>query len=73
MSMKCKQCGESFPKNQAYDIWALRKDHVMPADVEGLTNSVQLEDAGVFCSRKCLGDYVKPNDRSGVFAARPPA
>ena len=29
-------------------------------------NNVFTEDAGVFCSRKCLGDYLK-DDRSGMF------
>jgi len=43
----------------------------MPIDPEGLTNSVQLEDAGVFCCRKCIFDYLKPAERSGVFAPAP--
>ena len=44
--MHCKQCAESFPRNQKYDMWSLRKDHVMPTDAEGVTISVHLEDAG---------------------------
>jgi len=69
--MHCKQCGEAFPRNQKYDMWSLRKDHVMPMDAEGLVNSVQLEDAGIFCCRKCIFDYLKPSERSGVFAPAP--
>jgi len=67
MSMRCKQCGESFPKNQPFDMFELRRNKVLPADVEAMTTSVHLEDAGLFCSRKCLGDYLKSGDRSGVF------
>jgi hypothetical protein len=37
-----------------------------PSD-DGMTHSDQIEDAGVFCSRKCLGDYLKSDDQSGVF------
>ena len=25
MSMRCKQCGESFPKNQPFDVFELRR------------------------------------------------
>lgn len=67
MSMRCKQCGEGFPKNQPFDMWEVRRQQVMPSDADGLTNSVHLEDAGVFCSRRCLTDYVKAGDQSGVF------
>jgi hypothetical protein len=67
MSMRCKQCAETFPKNQPFDMFELRRNKVLPADAEALTSSVHLEDAGLFCSRKCLGDYLKAGDRSGVF------
>jgi hypothetical protein len=26
-----------------------------------------MEDSGLFCSRKCLGDYLRSGERSGVF------
>ena len=67
MSMRCKQCGESFPKNQPFDMFELRRSKVLPADAEAMTSSVHLEDAGLFCSRKCLADYLKAGDRSGLF------
>ena len=67
MSMRCKQCAETFPKNQPFDMFELRRNKVLPADAEAMTSSVHLEDAGLFCSRKCLGDYLKAGDRSGVF------
>lgn len=67
MSMRCKQCAEPFPKGQAYDMWEVRRQHVSPADAESLTTNVHMEDAGLFCSRKCLTDYLKAGDRSGVF------
>jgi hypothetical protein len=67
MSMRCKQCAESFPKNQPFTMFELRRSGVMPADNEGMTSTVHLEDAGIFCSRKCLGDYLKAGDRSGIF------
>jgi len=67
MSMRCKQCGESFPKNQPYDVFELRRHKMVPADSDGMTHSDQMQDAGVFCSRKCVGDYLKSGDKSGVF------
>jgi hypothetical protein len=67
MSMRCKQCSESFPKNQPFDMFELRRHKVLPADAEAMTSSVHLEDAGLFCSRKCLGDYLKAGDKSGLF------
>ena len=65
--MTCKQCGESFPKNQPYDVFELRRNKVLPADPDGMTSSVMIEDGGIFCSRKCLGDHLKVGERSGVF------
>ena len=67
MSMRCKQCAEAFPKGQPYDMWEVRRQHVSPLDQESVTSNVNMEDAGVFCSRKCLTDYLKAGDRSGVF------
>ena len=32
-----------------------------------MTSNVNMEDAGVFCSRKCLTDYLKVGDHSGMF------
>ena len=67
MSMRCKQCAESFPKGQPYDMWEVRRQHVSPLDQESVTSNVNMEDAGFFCSRKCLTDYLKAGDRSGVL------
>ena len=67
MSMRCKQCAETFPKGQPFDMFELRRSKVLPADAEAMTSSVHLEDGGLFCSRKCLGDYLKAGDRSGLF------
>lgn len=67
MSMRCKQCAESFPKNQPFDVFEMRRNKVLPADADGMTSAVMMEDGGMFCSRKCLGDYLKAGDKSGVF------
>jgi predicted nucleic acid-binding Zn ribbon protein len=64
--MHCKQCGESFPKGQPFDTFELRRHKMFPSE-DGMTHSDQIEDGGVFCSRECLGDYLKSNDKSGVF------
>ena len=66
-SIRCKQCSESFPTNQPFDMFELRRNKVLPADANALTSSVHMEDAGLFCSRKCLADYLKGGERSGVF------
>jgi hypothetical protein len=65
--MYCKQCGESFPKNQPFDVFEFRRHKLLPADPAGMTHSDVIEDGGMFCSRKCLGDYIKAGDKSGVF------
>ena len=65
--MRCKKCGESFPKGQSFDVWELRRQTVTPIDAQGVTANVHLEDGGVFCSRTCLQSYLKAEDRSGVF------
>ena len=67
MSMHCKQCGESFPKGQPYDLFELRKHKYLPADPQSLMHSEMMEDGGTFCSRKCLLDYLKASDKSGVM------
>ena len=67
MSTRCKQCAESFPKNQPFDVFELRRHKMLPADPDGMTHSDQMEDSGLFCSRKCLGDYLRSGERSGVF------
>lgn len=67
MSMRCKQCGESFPKGQPFDMFELRRHKLMPADSDGMTHSDHMEDAGMFCSRKCVKDYLGTGDRSGMF------
>ena len=68
MSMRCKQCGEAFPKNQPFDLFEMRRHKLLPADPDGMTHSDVIEDSGMFCSRKCVGDYVKGSgERSGVF------
>jgi hypothetical protein len=48
-------------------MWEVRRMHVAPTGGESRTANVNMEDAGVFCSRKCLADYLKVGDRSGVF------
>lgn len=65
--MRCKHCGEGFPKGQPFNMWEVRRSEVSPGDAEGLTTHVHLEDAGVFCSRQCLTNYLKSGDKSGVF------
>jgi hypothetical protein len=39
----------------------------MPADSDGMTHTDVMEDSGMFCSRKCVRDYLGAGDRSGVF------
>ncbi len=67
MSMRCKQCAESFPKNQPYDLFELRRHKFLPADPDGMTQSDVIEDGGMFCSRKCVTDFLNSRDKSGVF------
>ena len=67
MGMQCKQCGESFPKNQPYDLFELRRHNYLPADPDGTMHNDMLVDGGTFCSRKCLVDYLKSSDRSGLM------
>jgi hypothetical protein len=67
MSMRCKKCGESFPIKQPFDVFEFRRHKLLPADSEGMTHTDAVEDSGAFCSRKCLGDYLSSEDKSGVF------
>ena len=68
MSMRCKQCGAGFPTKQPFDLFELRRHKLLPADSDNLTHADVIEDAGTFCSRKCLADYLKVGgDQSGVF------
>jgi hypothetical protein len=67
MSMACKQCGESFPKNQPFDVFEYRRHKFIPADADGMLNADVIEDGGMFCSRKCLTDFLSSRDKSGVF------
>jgi hypothetical protein len=69
--MRCKQCGEGFSKTESYDVWELKRQYVQP-DPSALTAHVHVEDAGLFCSRTCLKDYLRHGDRSGVFDMRKP-
>ncbi len=64
--MRCKQCSESFPKGKAHDRWELKRQSVEP-EHGGETSHVHLQDAGVFCSRNCLQNYLRSGDRSGIF------
>ena len=67
MSMSCKKCGESFAKNQQFDVFEFRRHKMLPADADGMTHSDMIEDGGIFCSRKCLTDFLSSRDKSGVF------
>ncbi len=67
MSMRCKQCSESFPKNQPFDLFEMRRHKLLPADPDGMTHTSIVEDGGMFCSRKCLGDYLRSGDKWGMF------
>ena len=40
---------------------------MLPADSDGMTHSDLIEDGGIFCSRKCVTDYLSSRDKSGVF------
>jgi hypothetical protein len=67
MSMTCKQCAESFPKGQPFDLFEFRRHKFVPVDADGMLHSDVIEDGGMFCSRKCVSDYLKAGDQSGVF------
>ena len=45
MSMRCKNCGEPFPVGKAYDLFELRRSHILPTDADAVTSTVHMEDA----------------------------
>lgn len=55
------------PEDQPFDLFELRRHRLMPADSDGMTHTDVIDDGGMFCSRKCLGDYLRSGDRSGMF------
>jgi len=55
MSMRCKQCAESFPKGQPFDVFEFRRHKFVAADNEGMTRSDVIEDGGMFCSSEVPG------------------
>ena len=65
--MRCKKCGESFQREQPFDVYEFRRHKLLPADGDGIIHADTVEDAGAFCSKKCLGDYLSSQDKSGVF------
>ena len=67
--MRCKTCGEPFPKGKSYDVWEIKRQYVEP-DQTGESAHVHVEDAGVFCSRSCVKEYLRSGDRSGVFGLK---
>ena len=67
MTMLCKKCGESFPTNKPFEVFEFRRHKLLPADSDGMTHADTVEDGGAFCSRKCLSDYLKASDKSGVM------
>jgi hypothetical protein len=69
--MQCKHCGEAFSSSEGHDIWELRRQFVAPHK-EGETRQLYLEDAGVFCSRNCLREYLGSGNKSGIFNLKKP-
>lgn len=70
--MHCKQCGEPFSKNEGHDIWELKRRYVGPAS-EAHPSESYFEDAGLFCSRNCLRDYLSAGgNKSGIFNLKKP-
>lgn len=65
--MRCKKCGESFVQTSPYDVYEFRRHKLLPADGDGILHADTIEEAGTFCSRKCLTDYLASHDMSGVF------
>jgi hypothetical protein len=70
--MQCKQCGEVFSKSEGHDIWELRRQYVAPVREEASAPQLYLEDAGIFCSRNCLRDYLGAGNKSGIFNLKKP-
>jgi hypothetical protein len=69
--MRCKQCGNAFSKTESYDLWQLTRQFVQP-DANSPAIHAHAEDAGVFCSRTCVKDYLRTGDKSGIFDIRKP-
>jgi hypothetical protein len=67
MSMRCKKCGEAFAQDRPFEVFEFRRHKLLPADSDGMVHTDTVEDGGSFCSRKCLGDYLASQDKSGVF------
>lgn len=65
--MRCKKCGESFESMKPFEVYEFRRHKLLPADGEGIIHTDAVEEAGTFCSRKCLSDYLSSQDKSGVF------
>ncbi len=65
--MRCKKCAESFIQSSPYEVYEFRRHKLLPADGEGILHTDTIEEAGTFCSRKCLSDYLASHDKSGVF------
>jgi hypothetical protein len=66
MGMQCKKCGEDFPKSQPFDLFEFRRHTYIPADPQGTTHSDMVGDGGMFCSRKCLGDYLNASEDASL-------
>jgi hypothetical protein len=67
MSIPCKQCGEVFARNEPFPVFEFRRHKLLPADGDGMIHTDTVEEAGVFCSSKCLTDHLSSQDMSGVF------
>ena len=65
--MRCKKCGESFESMKPFAVYEFRRHKLLPADSGGIIHTDTVEEAGTFCSRKCLSDYLSSQDKSGVF------
>jgi len=48
-------------------VRAMARLKLLPADADGMTHTAVLEDGGMFCSRKCVTDFLSSRDKSGVF------
>ena len=67
MSIHCKQCGEAFATKEPFEVLEFRRHKLLPADSDGVIHTDTLEEAGAFCSSKCLADHLSSQDMSGVF------
>jgi hypothetical protein len=64
--MRCKQCGDAFSKTEPHDLWELKRQYIQHTP-SGVGANVHTEDAGVFCSRTCLREYLRTGEKSGIF------